>query len=148
MEPGSCLPIDVNRPFLTSEISTSLYDAKTIFNADETYSISNFGSYVKTLLPSLDRVYVDLPGPASKPSARSAKKTNLFLKYLSGYFGSGGAGSETLEGISASLQEPLTPVLGKMRAVKSVAEQRVMRQAADISSKAHAKVSTSPVSLP
>ena len=45
-----------------------------------------------------------------------------------------------LESLSSSKRKPLAPEVGRLRAVKSKWEQAVMRQAADISARAHNKV--------
>lgn len=45
-----------------------------------------------------------------------------------------------LESLSGQKRRPLAPEVGRLRAIKSEAEQKVMRAAADISSHAHTKV--------
>ncbi|KDR74526.1 hypothetical protein GALMADRAFT_227592 [Galerina marginata CBS 339.88] len=114
--------------------STSLSSAKTLFRADDTMLIDNFGSHLKSLLPTSSHVYVDLPNPIPK-AAR--KKPKSLLKYLAGP-------SETehdnlIESISGSMRRPLSPQMGKLRSIKSKAEQSAMRAAADMSARAHAK---------
>lgn len=47
-----------------------------------------------------------------------------------------------LESLSANKLKPLAPEVAQLRAIKSEAEQHIMRSAADISGHAHAKVST------
>jgi intermediate cleaving peptidase 55 len=42
--------------------------------------------------------------------------------------------------MDSSARQPLAPQLAKWRAIKSKAEQEVMRHAADISARAHTKV--------
>ncbi|KAF4615968.1 hypothetical protein D9613_011493 [Agrocybe pediades] len=118
--------------------TTSLSAAKEIFQADDTLPIENFGSHVKSLLSSASLVYVDLPNPAPWNPKTSYKKPRSLLKYLSG--SSSTEQEDVVDSISGSMRRPLAPQMGKLRSIKSKAEQRVMRQAADISGRAHAKV--------
>ncbi|KAF5322673.1 hypothetical protein D9619_001139 [Psilocybe cf. subviscida] len=111
--------------------NTSIDDAKAIFQADDALSIHSFNTRVKSLAPTASHVYVDIPGSSS------SRKPKSLLKYLTSTLGA--EGEEALDGILASVRRPLAPQVGKLRAVKSKAEQRVMRQAADISGRAHAK---------
>jgi hypothetical protein len=46
--------------------------------------------------------------------------------------------------MDSSARQPLAPQLAKWRAIKSKAEQEVMRHAADISARAHTKVNKEP----
>ncbi|KAF8966401.1 peptidase M24 [Flammula alnicola] len=112
--------------------STSLSAAKEIFQADNTLSINTLSSHVKSILPHSSHVYVDLP--TSKPTR---KKPKSFLTYLTNP--SALENDELIDSISNSIRRPLAPQLGKLRAIKSKAEQAVMREAADISGRAHAK---------
>jgi hypothetical protein len=52
-----------------------------------------------------------------------------------------------MDSISSSARQPLAPQLAKWRAIKSKAEQKVMRHAADISARAHTKVDKSHIIL-
>jgi len=115
--------------------STSLSAAKDIFQADDTLSIDKFGSHLKSLLSTASLVYVDLPNP---PPKTTRKKPRSLLKYLSGP--SPTEQDDIIDSISGSMRRPLAPQIGKLRSIKSKAEQQVMRQAADISGRAHAKV--------
>ncbi|KAF8169506.1 peptidase M24, structural domain-containing protein [Pholiota molesta] len=114
--------------------TTSLAAAKEIFQADETMSINNFGSQVKSLLPHASHIYVDVPAITTKSTRRKPKS---FLKYLTGP--SSTDSDELIDSISSSIRRPLAPQMGKLRSIKSRAEQAVMRSAADISGRAHAK---------
>jgi intermediate cleaving peptidase 55 len=119
--------------------STSLAAAKEIFQADETMSINSFGSQVKSLLPHASHIYVDVPAITTKSTRRKPKS---FLKYLTGP--SSTDSDELIDSISSSIRRPLAPQMGKLRSIKSRAEQAVMRSAADISGRAHAKVCHNP----
>lgn len=46
-----------------------------------------------------------------------------------------------VDSLSSSGRKPLAPEVARLRAIKSEAEQEVMRAAADISGRSHAKVS-------
>lgn len=114
-------------------LRTGLSAAKDIFSADDTLSIDLFGSHLKSLLPYFTNAYVDLP----PTSIKGRKKKSMF------YFLSGSSATEhdeSMESISTSVRRPLAPELAKWRAIKSEAEQKVMRHAADISARAHTKV--------
>jgi len=117
--------------------STSLDAAKVLFAADETLSISSIGTYLKSLTLHASNVYIDLPDSPSKPFKKNA---NSLLRYLTGTLAS--EKDPLFENISSSLRRPLEPQLGKLRAIKSKAEQKVMRGAATISGRAHAKVNS------
>lgn len=109
--------------------STGHSAAKNLFQTDDVLSINNFVSHLKSL-PHYSNVYVDLPNTSIK-SPRS--KAKWLLPYLSGL-------SSSQKDLFEE-QKPLAPHIGKLRAIKSPAEQTVMRAAADISAHAHTKVS-------
>lgn len=118
-------------PFLRTGLSA----AKDIFNADDTLSIDLFGSHLKSLLPYFSNVYVDLPLTSTESSFR--KRPRSMLNFLSG---SSPTERDVIMGSISSSARPLAPQLAKWRAIKSKAEQKVMRHAADISAHAHTKV--------
>lgn len=60
------------------------------------------------------------------------------LNFLSGSLAT--ERDEIIESIFSSARRPLAPQLAKWRVIKSEAEQKVMRHAADISAHAHTKV--------
>lgn len=109
---------------------------KEIFDADETMSINGFDSQLKSLLPRASHVYTDIPELTTKTTRR--KPTLSILQSLARSQSSG----TSLNDVFHSISRPLAPQLGKLRAIKSKAEQQVMRAAADISGRAHAKVCT------
>lgn len=90
---------------------------------------------MKLLVPHASQVYVDVPANSIKSMRR---KSLSFLQRLSQAVASDN--DELIDSISNSLRRPLAPQLGKLRSIKSKAEQRVMKAAADISGRAHAKV--------
>ncbi|EPQ59723.1 hypothetical protein GLOTRDRAFT_34532 [Gloeophyllum trabeum ATCC 11539] len=126
---------------------TSLQDVATHFHADDALPISSLPSTLKSLLPQYTSVYVDLP-PSATPSRRRSSSSitttplsasRALLKYLAPPFAPRGEFESVVEGLSGSKRRPLAKEVGRLRAVKSKAEQKVMRAAADISGRAHAK---------
>ena len=121
-------------------LRTGLSAAKEIFSADDTLSIDMFGSHLKTLLPCFSNVYVDLPPTSTKSSYR--KRPRSMFNFLSSSYSTECDG--IMDSISSSARRPLAPQLAKLRAIKSKAEQEVMRHAANISAHAHTKVNQKP----
>ena len=130
----------LHRKLIAPSFRTGLSAAKDIFSADDTLSIDLFGSHLKSLLPCFSNVYVDLPPTSTKSWYR--KRPRSMLDFLSGSFPT--EPDELMNAISTSAQRPLAPHLAKWRAIKSKAEQMVMRHAADISARAHTKVVQEP----
>ncbi|KAF9004696.1 peptidase M24 [Cyathus striatus] len=114
---------------------TSLQDAASIFRADAALPTPSFSSHLRSLLSQYTHIYLDLPNnPISSPRRHPGKS---LLKYLS-------TPERTefdvvLEGITGSKRRQLAPEVAKLRAIKSEAEICVMRSAADVSARAHAK---------
>ncbi|KAI0637633.1 peptidase M24, structural domain-containing protein [Trametes polyzona] len=116
---------------------TSPEDATRYFGADEAEPISAFPSVLKSLAASASYVYLDIPTYSKRARASSPRS---LLKYLSPSGGlSRGEYDSLVDSLSSSKRKPLSPEVGRLRAVKSKVEQRVMRQAADISARAHNK---------
>ncbi|KAJ6567398.1 peptidase M24 [Mycena vulgaris] len=104
---------------------TSLTEAGAIFQADDARSIDYFASHLRSVLSMYSNVF------SSKFTTKS------ILNYLSPtprteY-------DSVVEALSSSKRNPLSPKIAHLRAIKSEAELRVMRQAAGISGRAHAK---------
>ncbi|KAK7471233.1 aminopeptidase [Stygiomarasmius scandens] len=126
--------------------STSHSDVCNIFSADDARHIDHFPSHLRAALFNYSNIYVDMPPSRTRRGYKSASAKNL-LKYLSLGLGSdeGGAKeafSETesiIEGINKARRKALAPEISRLRAIKSEREQGVMRAAADISGRAHAK---------
>lgn len=70
---------------------------------------------------------------------RSASKS--ILKYLSPPVLARSEYDSIVESLANSRRKPLAPEVSRLRAIKSKCEQRMMRAAADISGRSHAKVS-------
>lgn len=98
-------------------------------------SIQDFPSHLKSLTSLYSTVYVDLPPHAS----RKGRPAKSLLRYLSPAVGPRSEYESILESLSSARRKSLAPHVSKLRAIKSEDEQRVMRAAADISGRAHAK---------
>ncbi|KAL4241292.1 peptidase M24B family protein [Abortiporus biennis] len=113
---------------------TSFDDVVSYFHADDAQPITSFASSLRDLVSSQSNVYVDIP--TSNRRSRGLSHKSL-LKYLSP---SSTTEQETvLDSISSSKRKALAPEVAKLRVCKSRAEQGIMRTAADISGRAHAK---------
>jgi intermediate cleaving peptidase 55 len=122
--------------FLTQEIfsSSSHADLQTHFQADAAQPISSFPATLRSLMALSSHVYVDAPPPPPR------KRGNV-LGFLQGQAGAARAEFDSVvDGLSGSRKRALAPEVGRLRAIKSPVEQKVMRAAADISGMAHAKV--------
>jgi intermediate cleaving peptidase 55 len=110
-------------------VSTSHSSAKDIFHADDALPLSSFRSHLKSLLPHFTNIYIDPPIQSSQRRAT----------WLFNYLTNSGKDDPT-DVLSDSNSKPIAPYLGKLRSIKSLAEQAVMRATADISARAHTKV--------
>ncbi|KAF8211671.1 peptidase M24 [Mycena galopus ATCC 62051] len=117
---------------------TSFNEAATFFQADEARSIDNFSSHLRSVLSTTSNVFVDIP-PASRTPKSSKFTTKSILNYLSPSVTPRTEYDSIVEAISNSRRKPLAPKIAPLRAIKSEAELHMMRQAADISGRAHAK---------
>ncbi|THH09459.1 hypothetical protein EW146_g8678 [Bondarzewia mesenterica] len=120
---------------------TPFVDVTRLFGADDACLIDRFSTDLKALLPTSPATYVDLP-PSARRERASRGSAKSLLKYLAG---SADAVprvefESVLESLAASKRRPLAPLVAKLRSVKSKTEVAVMRAAADISGRAHAKV--------
>lgn len=82
-------------------------------------------------------VYVDVPPTHTRRGPRGTTKS--VMKYLSPPVAPRSEYDAIVDSLTTK-RKPLAPEVGKLRAFKSDAEQGVMRAAADISGRAHAKV--------
>ncbi|KAL6304156.1 peptidase M24, structural domain-containing protein [Sparassis latifolia] len=106
--------------------------------ADDAQPVDALPAALRALAPRFDRVYLDLPPSASPRRGRPSSPKSL-LKYLAPDALSRTDYDVLLDAFSSSKRKPLAPEVGRLRSIKSEAEQRVMRAAADISARAHAK---------
>ncbi|KAJ6612152.1 peptidase M24 [Mycena sp. CBHHK59/15] len=116
---------------------TSLNEAGTIFQADDARSIDHFSSHLRSVLSIYSSVFVDLPPTHTRKSSKFTAKS--ILQYLSPPLTPRSEYDPIVEAVSSSRRKPLAPKVAQLRAFKSESELRVMRQAADISGRAHAK---------
>ncbi|KAI0751632.1 peptidase M24, structural domain-containing protein [Daedaleopsis nitida] len=106
------------------------------FGADEAEPISAFPAALRNLASSASDVYLDIPNSSKRARAVGPKS---LLKSLCPGNMTRGEYDSLIESLSSSKRKPLAPEVGRLRAVKSKYEQAVMRQAADISARAHTK---------
>ncbi|KAJ7762729.1 peptidase M24 [Mycena maculata] len=119
---------------------TGLNEAAAIFRADDARSIDHFASHLRSVLSIYSNVFVDVPpSHAPKPAKSSRFSSKAILNYLSPPLTPRTEYDSVVDALSSSARKPLSPKIAQLRAIKSEAELRVMRQAADISGRAHAK---------
>jgi Xaa-Pro aminopeptidase len=125
---------------------TDLASAAEIFRADDAFSISSLSSHLRSTLSVHENVFVDVPPSHNRRSTRAASNSKSVLKYLTPSASGAEKGKimtdydAIVEGLNSSKRKPLAPILARLRAVKSRREVAVMRAAADLSGRAHAKV--------
>jgi Xaa-Pro aminopeptidase len=106
--------------------------------------ITSFSSHLKSTLPKFPNIFVDTPesyrrGQTTRRSSRAASKSILKYLWSSQDFHESDY-DHILNSITSSKCKSLSAEVARLRVVKSQAEQNVMRAAADISGRAHAKV--------
>ncbi|KAJ7163843.1 peptidase M24 [Mycena crocata] len=116
---------------------TSLSEVATIFQADDARSIDHFSSHLRSVLSIYSNVFIDVPPTYTRKSSKFTSKS--ILKYLTPPLTPRTEYDLIIEALSSSKRKPLAPKVAQLRAIKSESELRVMRQAADISGRAHAK---------
>ncbi|ORY66952.1 peptidase M24, structural domain-containing protein [Leucosporidium creatinivorum] len=123
--------------------------AVDVFGADDAADISVLAPRLKSILnsgasssrPSLQPIYVDFEGVPSSSRLRPKSKTSLFdfLVPHGRSFDDADEVAALLTGTGRQIKSASREV-EKLRLIKSPAEIKVLRRAADISSDAHAKV--------
>lgn len=140
---------------------TSFESATELFASDATLPITDFHNHLRSLISSRTssakhQIYIDLP-----PSTSNSSTSKKFMKLLTesqGIYSDPKLGpllsivmytpiyKYPLDVHPKPLIHALAPHIAPLRAIKSPAEQKVMRKAADISGRAHAKVNHSSYS--
>ena len=132
-------------------------DIVQYFGADEAEPISVFPSALRSLAANASYVYFDLPNHSKRTRAVSPKSLlkvrsqrglcNLEITQTSRFQYLSLSGNMTrteydslFDSLSSSKRKALAPEVGRLRAIKSKYEQEVMRQAANLSARAHNKV--------
>ncbi|KAG6915465.1 hypothetical protein DXG01_011332 [Tephrocybe rancida] len=115
---------------------TSLFEAANIFRADDAQPIDHFSAHLKSATALHQQIYVDVPSTHTRRGPRATSKS--VLKYLAPSVEARSDYDVIVDSLSKK-RRPLAPEVAKLRAIKSAAEQRVMRAAADISGQAHSK---------
>ncbi|KAJ7179625.1 peptidase M24, structural domain-containing protein [Mycena filopes] len=113
---------------------TGFKEAATLFQADDARSIDHFSSHVRSVLSNYSNVFVDVQ---SSPKSSKITAKSLF-NYLSAPATPKTEYDSIIEALSKK-RKPLAPKVAQLRAIKSEPELRMMRLAADISGRAHAK---------
>jgi intermediate cleaving peptidase 55 len=142
--------------------STRFEDVVALFGTDDARPLENFADDLRAFAARAEHVYVDVPAPARhilhrlhrqhRRAAASGTGTGLLKYYLSRRqrasdddddlgTGSGSEVASYLDVVPAHKRRPLAPLVGKLRSVKSACEIEVMKASAEISARAHAKVS-------
>ncbi|ODV58870.1 aminopeptidase ASCRUDRAFT_38500 [Ascoidea rubescens DSM 1968] len=117
---------------------TGVIGAKDIFNADESTSITEIQTYLDLLISRNKHIYCDYPA------------TRLKSSFLGNFFGSSLASNkikksknacETIDDLISKFRSSkkihtLSPLVDKLRAIKSPSEIKLMRQAGKISGRA------------
>ena len=125
--------------FHSTPFRTGFHDAASIFRADDVRPIDQFSIHLKAILPSYSKVYADLPPTCTRRGLRGTGQS--ILEYLSPPIAARSEYDMLLESLTAK-RKPLAAEVATLRAIKNEAEQRLMRAAADISGRAHAKAGT------
>lgn len=99
----------------------------------QAFALSRLPDILGALLPQTSTVYIDLPPSKSKRS---------FFSSLLPYAQSSVETDASLGKLPANKVKPLAGLVHELRGIKSEAEVRIMKAAADISAKAHAEVRT------
>jgi intermediate cleaving peptidase 55 len=144
--------------------STRFEDVVALFGADDARPLENVTDDLRALAARAEHVYVDVPKPARhrlyrlhRQHRRAASGTTGLLKYYLSRrqrasddddndnveTGPGSEVASYMDVVPASKYRPLAPLVGKLRSVKSAFEIEVMKASAEISARAHAKVSES-----
>jgi intermediate cleaving peptidase 55 len=118
---------------------TRFQDVLGLFGADEARPLENFADDLRALAARAEHVYVDVPAH----QGRRAGSGRGLLRYLSRQQPRTARSDPDayLDAIAASKRRPLAPLVGALRSVKSTHELDIMKASADISARAHAKVS-------
>ena len=114
---------------------TSFETAASIFGADEVLPTERLPDVLKSLSSQYDHIYTD--------GGKKGRQQKSLLRMFSSPTTAGRGDLDVVADIlPSSKRRALAPEVGKLRVVKSEAEQRIMGQAAQISGRAHAKVSS------
>jgi intermediate cleaving peptidase 55 len=130
---------------------TRFTDVVELFGADDARPLDAFTDDLRALVARAEHVYADMPQHHQHRHRHHLRVsgTRLLLKYLSRgqhCHDDDAAAAETqsyLDVIAASRSKhrSLAPLVGALRSVKSASEVEVMKASAEISARAHAKVS-------
>ncbi|OCH84592.1 hypothetical protein OBBRIDRAFT_741300 [Obba rivulosa] len=114
----------------------SFEDVVRYFGADDARPSYELARFLHSLTTTAEHVYVDLPRSRRRSWRVDAEASLDFLRNAKHRSTPEGL----LKMLDTSRTRPLAPEVGRLRAIKSAHEQRVMRAAADISADAHTRV--------
>ncbi|BGP23779.1 aminopeptidase [Rhodotorula toruloides] len=140
-----CRPKDAYEE-LWNGARTGLDGVMEVFGADEACDSARFGHRLQQILSHNSRgpVYIDLPSHSLSTFSRTRRRTpsRPFLSYISLAGNSPGRDEvdEVLKALEKRDVRSAAKEVERLRLIKSEAEVKVMRKAADISADAHAKV--------
>jgi intermediate cleaving peptidase 55 len=122
---------------------TGVAEAAHLFGVDDSMDVLRLGHYLKSVSASYDNIYVDIPGISS------TRRRSLMERLSSAYPAKSEVDS-MLKGIPPFKIKPLAPSIHRLRKIKSEAEIKLIRNAANVSGSAHSKVCVliSPSSSP
>ncbi|KAF8579034.1 peptidase M24 [Ramaria rubella] len=119
---------------------TGFDDVVSIFGADEARATAHFYSHLKSLLPLYSQYYVSTPSRTYMRRKRRSRLIDYISPSTSGTSLSLQDAYDTLiEGISSGKIRDLRHEVARLRTVKTVHEQAIMRKAANVSGLAHVK---------
>ncbi|KAI5116860.1 hypothetical protein M0805_009170 [Coniferiporia weirii] len=113
---------------------TDFSTAAAVFGVDEVRFIDEFPTVLRDISSRYAYVYAD-----GASTSRRVRQQKSLLRYLTSPSSARTEYEGIIDALPSSKRRSLAAELGKMRSVKSKAEQQVMLQAAQISGRAHAK---------
>jgi len=120
---------------------TASADAVSHFRMDDAQLLSTLSSTLKRLGAVASHIYLDVPQSlSSSRRGRNPSQTTIHkILSLAGIPPRSEHIENLLDSIAGTKRKSLAPEVAKLRSIKSETEQRIMRTAADISGRAHAK---------
>jgi intermediate cleaving peptidase 55 len=113
---------------------TDLGEVTSLFGADDARHVEHFSSHLQSIISKYDHVYLDpVPDVSTQSSTLSSKRLLDFLSSDRKEHNS------FLNTVGSSRVRSLAAEISTLRSIKSPAEQRIMKDTADISGRAHAK---------
>jgi intermediate cleaving peptidase 55 len=123
--------------------STRFPDVVALFGADDARPRESFADDLRALAARAEHVYIDVPERHRRQQQQQRRGGGSAGAALLGYLSRrhNPEGPPYLDAVPAAKRKPLAPLVGALRSVKSPCEVDVMKASAEISARAHAKVS-------